>query len=275
MKLFLHLILTVTSLNLIAQGNCLIYPENSDERKACEYGYKAIQYKQGSRESLQLFDTAIVLNPNYAWAYYEKSVAYFKRGYLNEGMNLLNKAVELDPLSHLTYRAYWYFNHNSYELCKADLERFYSMPNAYQKYTPGGGIDMRVFLGLAYSELGMKQEAINAVEKALRSYPSDDFIGVFDFHILGVLYLKNEQHILAERNLLKSIDKVENFASTYYYLGLTADKLGKRDEAVSYFNKAINLFESISLDYSGYSGYPFCFPVSKEMVNDQLTKVSL
>ncbi len=105
-----RLVLSVLSITIahlsFGQGNCLIYEKNSGERKACELSYQAIGYKQGSRESQILFDSAIAIGPNYAWAYYEKSVPYFKRGLLNEGIKLLNKAVALEPGNHyLCYRA--------------------------------------------------------------------------------------------------------------------------------------------------------------------------
>ena len=77
-----------------AQTNCFIYPEGSGERKACELSYKAIEYRQGSKESQILFDSAIAVGPKFAWAYYEKSVPYFKRGFLHEGLQILNKAIE-------------------------------------------------------------------------------------------------------------------------------------------------------------------------------------
>ena len=44
---------------------------------------------------------------------------------LFEGFKLLNKAVELDARSHLTYRAYWYFQNRNYKMCINDLERYY------------------------------------------------------------------------------------------------------------------------------------------------------
>jgi len=105
MKIILSVMLSLFALMSFSQGNCLLYPEGSNERKACRLAETTGELKQGSRESQVRFDSIIALNPNYAWAYFEKSVAYLKRGLLLDGLKYLNKAVELDPKSHLCYRA--------------------------------------------------------------------------------------------------------------------------------------------------------------------------
>ncbi len=250
----------------MAQGNCELMEPNSKERLSCEYGRKAITFKQGSKASQLLFDSAIAINPNYAWAYYEKSVPYFKRGMLAEGMKLLNKAVELDPLSHLTYRAYWFYQHKSLARCRDDLEQFYAMEGSYDKNTPGGAMDMRILLGIIYSELGSGQRAIDKVEETIRSYPSLDYIGPYDYHTLGVLYLKHQQYDEALNALLKSIERNEQFADTYYYLSLVSQNLGDAESAKAYIDASLQRFRG---EHNGYSGYPICFPVSEKMAEEQ------
>ncbi len=250
----------------VAQGNCELMEPGSKERIACEYAKKAITFKQGSKESQLLFDSAISINPNYAWAYYEKSVPYFKRGMLNEGIKLLNKAVELDPLSHLTYRAYWFYQHKSYARCKDDLEQFYAMEGTYNKNTPDGAVDMRILLGIVYSELGLRQQAIDKVEATIRSYSSLAYIGPYDYHILGVLYLKNQQYDDALKTLLKSIELNEQFADTYYFLSVASQNLGDIVKAKEYIEASLQRFKG---EHNGYSGYPICFPASQKMAEDQ------
>lgn len=268
MKKVLSLVyLSLLGIVVLAQGNCQMYPENSKERQACEYGYQAIEYKQGSRQSQLLFDTAIALNPNYAWAYYEKSVPYFKRGLLQEGILLLNKAVELDPLAHLTYRAYWYFQHQSYQACKVDLERFYNMPGNYQKYTPGGGLDMRILLGLTYYHLGETEQAIETVETAISLYKSEDFVGQYDYEILGALYFMNGEYFKAKNTLQKAVLWNPNFADTYYYLALSHKALGETEASIQALEKAQVKFEGKE---GGYTGYPFSFRASPKLVEEEL-----
>ena len=146
---------------LLGQGNCLLYAEGSGERSACELSYRALEYKQGSKESQFLFDQAIEIGPNYAWAYYEKSVPFFKRGLFAEGVFLINKAIELEPQNYLYYRAYWYFYNRSYELCIKDLEELYTVYKTFYTTTPGGEMEMRVILALAYAQSGNVSKGIN------------------------------------------------------------------------------------------------------------------
>lgn len=264
------LMLTAFGSKISAQGNCEAMAEGSKEQRACHYGTRAIEFKQGSRESLLLFDSAIAVNPDYAWAYYEKSITFLKRGHLTKGMRLLNKAVELDPLSYLTYRAYWFFQHKSFAYCQADLERFYAMEDSYQQNTPGGALDMRIVLGITHAHTGAVPKAIELVNTVITSYPSEDYAGPYDFHTLGVLYLKNGQHTEAREALLKSLNRNEQFADTYYYLALVAEQAGGTAEAINYLNEALLRYVG---ENNGYTGYPFCFPVSKEMAEMKLEEL--
>lgn len=265
------ILLILFSNGLYAQGDCTSYEEESDERLACQYARKAITFKQGSRQSQLLFDSAILLKPNYAWAYYEKSVPYLKRGLLNEGMQLLNKAVALEPLNYLPYRAYWFFQHKSYAYCSADLEKYYALEGAYPQNTPGGALSMRIVLGLTYAHQGDNQRAIDIIHETIDDYPSEDHIAPYDFHALGVLYLQNEQYPEAQEALLMSTIRNEQFADSYYYLALIAEQSEDLDAARYYINEAILRYEGKK---NGYTGYPFCFPVSKQIAEAKMKELN-
>ena len=202
-----------------AQPNCFIYPEGSGEREACELSYKAIEYPQGSRASQELFDEAIAIGPKYAWAYYEKSVPYFKRGFLNKGLQILNKAIELEPREYLCYRAYWYWQYKNYALCIADLESYYKLPKAYLQQTPGGDKDMRLILGLAYAKQGELQKAIFLFNKAI-NFNSDLAAAYVS---LGVIFYKQGKEkesrkflltaasLFKKQGLLKEAENIQQF----------------------------------------------------------------
>ncbi|MEM9052592.1 MAG: tetratricopeptide repeat protein [Bacteroidota bacterium] len=251
----------------------MMHPEGSNERNACEIGYEAIEYRQGSRQSQLLFDSALALNPNYAWAYYEKSVPYFKRGLLNEGILLLNKAIELDPSSYLTYRAYWFYQHKSFRACIDDLETFYNRDDSYLSYTPGGDLNMRIVLGMAYAEIGETQKAVESVLAGIEEYPAADFAGLYDYHALGVAYLKNAEFENAIVHLEKSVEHNPLFADTYFYLGEAHAELGDIEKAKSYYSESLNRFRGEV--EGGYSGYSFCFPVSSVQVESRLDSKTL
>ncbi|WP_299884165.1 hypothetical protein [uncultured Lacinutrix sp.] len=226
-----------------SQVNCYIYPENSRERKACELSDEALKYKQGSKESQLLFDKAITLGPKFHWAYYEKSVPYFKRGFLIEGLKLLNEAVKLKPLDYLWYRAYWYWQYKNNELCIKDLETYYAMPKAYIQFTPGGEKDMRIILGLAYAKTGNYTKGIETILNCLNSYKTEDDFGFADYHSLGVLYVKNKQYDKAIKALKKQIIINKDLADTYYYLGIAYKEKLDLKEAKKQFKNALLKFQ--------------------------------
>ncbi len=226
-------------LSLKAQGNCLIYAEGSDERKACEYGYKAIEHRQGSLESQLLLNQAIELNPNYAWAYYQKSVPYFKRGMFAEGLGLINKAIELEPKRYLFYRAYYYFYNRSYDYCIKDLEQLYTQHEQSYITTPGGALEMRLLLAMSYAQKGDVPAGINWIHHLMDFYQAEPRLkGAYDHYCLGVLYFKNDQLDLAEEEFARQIEFNETFATSYYYLGLIKQKQELHSLAEEYFREA-------------------------------------
>lgn len=244
MRGILIMLLSVCSFLMYGQGNCTLYPEGSGERKACELSYEAIEYQQGSKESQLIFDEAIAVGPKYAWAYYEKSVPYLKRGFLQEGLQILNEAVKLEPMNYLTYRAYWYWQYRNYELCIDDLEQFYAVPKTYVETTPGGEKDMRIILGLAYAKIGDYKKAIQTIEACIKSYATKDDVGLADYHTLGILYLKNTQYDKAIAAFEQQFTIYEHIADSYYFLGLAYNGKSEFKKARTQFDKALTVFGS-------------------------------
>ncbi len=222
----------------LAQPNCFIYDENSPERKACNLCYKAIEEKQGSKASQLLFDEAIAIAPNFDWAYYEKSVPYFKRGFLKEGQDILNKAVALKPLDYLCYRAYWYWQYKNYELCIKDLETFYALPKSYFQTTPGGEKNMKIILGLAYGKMGNYEKGIKIIEDFIKSYDSESDIDLTDYHSLGLLYFFDKQYNKAITAFKNQITIFDDVPDTYYFLGLAHKAKSETNLATTNFQVA-------------------------------------
>lgn len=233
------------------QGNCLLYPEDSGERIACELSYRAITYKQGSKESQFLFDKAIEIGPKYAYAYYQKSVPFFKRGMLAEGVRLINKAIELEPKNYLFYRAYWFFYNRSYELCIKDLEELYATHQISFCTTPGGELEMRLLLAMAYAHTGSKRKGIYWIKSLMAKYEKQPHLkGLYDHFCLGVLYYINKQIDLAEAEFEKQIVLDQNFADAYYYLGLINRQKANETEAKQYFDQALSKMKRKDGGYS-------------------------
>ena len=261
------------SLFMKSQGNCLIYPEGSGAREACELCYEAIKHPQGSKESQQIFDKAIAVGPNYAWAYYEKSVPYFKRGFLYEGLQILNKAVELEPLRYLCYRGYWCWQYKNYDLCIKDLEQFYAMPKSYNEFTPGGEKNMKLILALAYTKKENIKKAIQIVETYMEGLTSKEEIGLSDYHTLGVLYFKNKEYDKAITVFQKQLSINKALPDTYYFLGLAHKKRGDLKDASIQFNQALLVMNDPYHYQNVNSGFPvYMSDVKKEIENVKDTK---
>ncbi len=260
------------NLNVLSgQGNCLIYAEESGERKACELCYRALEYKQGSKESQLLFDQAIQIGPNYAWAYYEKSVPFFKRGLFAEGVSLINKAIELEPQNYLYYRAYWYFYNRSFDFCIKDLEELYTNHNISYCATPSGELEMRLLLGMAHASSGNTSKGISWIQHLMDTYKKQPNLkGTYDHFCLGVLYYKNNQLDLAIEQFEQQLAIDNNFATTYYYLGLIKEKESESDEAEHYFKQAL---AKMNRENNGYSFNIFEeFNVFKADIEKKLNK---
>jgi len=236
---------------LFSQGNCLVFEEDSGERIACELSYRALEYKQGSKMSQLLFDKAIEIGPKYAWAYYQKSVPFFKRGLFAEGVSLINKAIELEPQNYLDYRAYWYFYNRSYDFCISDLESLYTTYKASYVNTPGGDLEMRLLLAMAYAHSGKVSKGISCVQNLMESYKDKLYLkGNYDHFCLGILYYKNNQFDLAEAEFEKQIIVDDKFADTFYYIGLIKEKQSKPSLAKSNFRQSLERFKGKNGGYS-------------------------
>lgn len=252
--------LYITLLTLIvnvtySQVNCYIYPENSGEREACELSYKALEYPQGSKASQEIFDKAIAIGPKFDWAYYEKSVPYFKRGFLHEGIQILNKAIALKPEQYLWYRAYWYWQYRNYELCIKDLEAYYKLPRAdHQQTTPGGAKDMRIILGLAYAKTNNIDKGIATILKCIESYDNFDDAGITDYHTLGVLYFKNKDYTKALEAFNNQL-KIYNIVDTQYFMGLTHKNNNDIKQAEIHLKEALQLFNQPNFYRVPNAGY--------------------
>jgi tetratricopeptide (TPR) repeat protein len=257
MKNLLIIITFGISVFSFGQVNCNILPTEA-EQKACEIYNNVLTLVQGSKETQILLDQAIYLAPNFASAYKEKSVPYFKRGFILEGLNLINKAIELDPKSHLCYRASWYFQSSSYKLFIDDMERYYSLPNAYHQHTPSGQKDMRLLLAMAYAKLGNTPKGLEIMEQYIENTEkSGDFFPT-DYYTLGVLYVLYKNYEKAIDAFNKQITVEKNFPDTYYYMGLAYEGLSKNAEAKESYQKALLLFDSpikLQNEYRCYSVY--------------------
>ncbi|WP_196885511.1 tetratricopeptide repeat protein [Aureivirga sp. CE67] len=243
MKKLLKFIFLLSSVFSFAQENCLIYPEGSAERKSCELSQEAMNYKQGSKKSQELLDKAIDLNPKNDYALKEKSVPFLKRGFLKEGLGYLDKAVEANPIDNLDYRAFWFFCWDNYELCIRDLERYYSLPNAFPFiFTSGGDMDMRLLLAMSYAKTGKQKQGLEVMENYFKNIEESD-LGNLDYYVLGIMYFENNLFEKAIESFEKQLGIFSGKYGVYYYLAYAYKVKGELEKARKVLEQALNKFQ--------------------------------
>ena len=236
---------------VIGQLNCELLKDDSECYKACQLYNQESRHRQGSFASQKHLSDAIELCPTLSNAYYEKSVAFLKRGKFIQWKKLMDKAVELNPEQHLSDRAWaqYAFLHNYEETIK-DLNRLSEIKGTeFIGVGQNGDYDLRMVLALSYKLTSQKKKAIEIIETAMAG--KDYYIGLYDNLHLGILYLENNE-------LEKAVESFENqikeneLAEVYYYLGKTYLALKNKTEATLNVNKALELYKSNRKMFSRY-----------------------
>lgn len=243
MRVILFLLSLFLVLSLRGQPNCSTMKDNLACYNACQEVYKADMHRQGSYVSQKHFDLAIEKCPTFAYAYFEKSVAYLKRGYFIEWKKLIDKAIELEPKKYLFYRGWCQFTflHN-YKETISDLNKLselYTTP--FFGFGQNGDYDLRVVLALSYKLTNRKEKAIEIIETAMAD--KDYYIGLYDYLHLGVLYLETNKLNKAIAAFKKQI-KENDLAEVRFYLGKTYSLKNKMLESRKELEMALSLYDS-------------------------------
>lgn len=223
-KYFLSIFILVIYTNLQSQVNCnAMVGDNC--KKACEIFNRPSS--QGSRESQENLDEALSLCPTFSDIYVEKSVPYLKRGDFIEWKKLIDKAVELDPKSHLGYRGWCKFQFlRDYKGAIADLEALEKLyQDGYLGYSTNGDYELHIAQALCYSALGQKEKAISIFEDQLAK--TDHIVGFYDYYQLGVAYFDLGKYDQALENFEKQ-SRYNDFAENIYYKSKVA-KIRNKD----------------------------------------------
>lgn len=213
---------------VFAQPNCnaYLYAGDTLQYKACNLIEKADKYYQFQREFQEVFDEAIQIAPNFAYAYREKSTAYLKSGDFLTWKKLIDKAVELDYVQNLPYRAwcrYQFFK--DYKGAITDIEKLDSLANYDIGYSINGDYHLNIVKGICFSALNQKKKAIKIFEAQLniKEYNA----GLYDYYQLGVTYFEVKDY----KNALKSFQKqtVRNDIAENAYYKSKIYKILKKD----------------------------------------------
>jgi tetratricopeptide (TPR) repeat protein len=96
-------------------------------------------------------------------------------------------------------------------------------------------------LGTAYREMGLLDEAIGMFQQALRAQPGH----LASLEMLGQCFLdRDEPHVavrVLERALAHGTAVEDDFLGIYYFLGVSHERAGNRDEAREFYEKVFSL----------------------------------
>lgn len=234
---------------------CAAYCQNkqpgdtiSEARKKLSDSFykKGNTYWQGCPSAQKYYDSAIQANPNNADAWREKSVFYLKSGQFQVWAPLMNKAVELAPITYLGVRARCLLHFlRDYDRVIEDVDRLQKLVPNLTAYT--GGEDPYYLRALAY--LGKKdyQKALENldqyVSKYLQQYKATKWVYAFAWTYRAVCNLQLGAYDKAIKDCDTFIEVYPNHADGWYWKGKALAAKGERKEAEVNFKKALSLLE--------------------------------
>lgn len=230
----------------MAQPNCEAYRLEGDtlKYKACLKATEALKYYQFTKEYQELMDEALQIDPTYAYAYRQKSVAYLKSGDFVTWKKLIDLAVKYDAESHLGPRAWCRFSwFRDYEGTINDIETLEGLVKYDIGYSTNGDYHLKVVKAMSYGGLNEYEKGIQVLEGLLKD-PEYMRVGpgTYDYWCLGFLYFKNNQFDKA----LACFSEQENvfgFSENSYYTALSLRKLGHEEEFKDNLKKAYDFYQ--------------------------------
>lgn len=227
MKKIIFILLVLISNSIKAQDNCnvFLWAGDSCRYKACIFLEKMPNYFQLTKQYHAYKDKALEICPDYAVIYKHKSTAYLKTGDFINWMKLMNKAVALNPKENLDYRGWCRFQFfRDYQGAIDDIEALEKMVDYDIGMCQNGKYHLNIAKALCYKMLGKKQKAIQIIENQISK--DKEFVGLYDYLHLGVLYLEEKQYDKALIALEKQ-EEINNLADNVYYKALIYKATGK------------------------------------------------
>jgi tetratricopeptide (TPR) repeat protein len=238
------IILLLSFSSVFAQPNCDAYKYYGDTLKyeACKKAEDVKGHSQFSKEYQTVLDESINIDPTFDYAYWAKSIAYLKSGDFVTWKKLIDKAVQNNPKEHLGYRGwcrYQFFR--DYKGAIKDIEKLNDLVDYDIGQSQNGTYHLNIAKGLCYKGIGEKEKAIKIIENQIRLNEEENFIGVYDYLHLGVLYLETERFEKAIE-VFKKQAQITELAENQYYAALAFLKLKKLTEYKSCLKKAKELY---------------------------------
>lgn len=169
-----------------------------------------------------------------ARATYEQGLSHLSESRVSLGLASIQEAIRLDPESPLYHNAlgivYLHYLSKPAE-AQAEFQKALDLDSSYA--------EAQTNLGIALAQQGRWPDAIAAYRKALSLpiYPTPEIA----YANLGWAYLNLNQLKEAEEAYRTAIQLQPKFPQAYYFLGVTLEQQGRREEAKAAFRAARDL----------------------------------
>jgi len=206
-------------------------------------------------------DSAIALNPGMAYLYQQKAMPYFKQGKYELGLKSLDKAVDLDPKSHIDYRAFikCIFAKTYQDAIKDFLtakkikgENGFVMDHSYDFY-----------MGVCYLQLNDFQKSLDYLERSIehtRKANGESWIHSLDLLYAGIASQELNQHEKAIQFFDQALQNYPTFSDAKYYKSISLFRTDQIELAEKTLIDCENDFKSgytINEDNAVYEKYPY------------------
>ena len=192
---------------------------------------REVRYRYTGRDvALEVFQTAIHLNPNIAETHVNFGIACIMQGNRDAAIQALQTAIRINPNEVGAYISLGAIQiNNQPEAAIAALETAVRInPNS---------AEVHANLGVAYQNQGKTKQAFTAYETALRLSPKLSGVHVN----LGTLYIEQSEMEKAIKSLKTALRMNPNIAEAHLNLGLACQEQGNNEPAIAHFKAFICL----------------------------------
>ncbi len=177
-------------------------------------------------------DSAIQINPNMAYLYQQKAMPYFKQGKYELGLKSLDKAVELDPKSHIDYRAF--IKCIFAKTYQESIKDFQSAKKIKGEHGVVMDHSYNFYIGLCHLQLGDYSKSLPFFEMSIehaKKTNGESWIHYLDLFYAGIAEQEMDRHNKAIEYFDKALKSYPTFSDAKYYKALSQFRTGQIDQA--------------------------------------------
>ncbi len=212
------------------------FRESTAKLTAQEWFMKGVALWNGSafdpaKEAAEYFSEALRLDPDHAFTYYNRGIAYNNLGQYQRAIEDYDQTIRLDPGDAFAYnnRGVTYCMQGQYRRAIKDCDQAIRLdPDYAETYN---------VRGIAYYNLGQYRRAIEDYDQAIRLDP--DYANAY--HVRGIAYFDQRQYWRAIADCDQAISLDPDDAGTYVLRGIAYHNLGQYRRAIADCDQAISL----------------------------------